>query len=249
MKRISCALKEAVAMPTDINLSQNRKLTSTQRSDAFDLQQRSRTTLHERNNSCRHSQASDDDLVTAAQCGDQQAFEELCARYSFLVKMKIFRIVQNREDAEDVMQDTLLRAYTHLLSFRRSCAFSTWIISIGVNSALMLLRKRRVRRETQIDAGISGAGAPEVWDPADHSPGPERLYQRQQIALLLKREMQKLRPSLRSVVNLYYGSEGSLEGLAESLDISVEAAKSRLMRGRRTLRSKLVRYGIVNSVI
>lgn len=199
------------------------------------------------NSTCRDYQVSDDDLVTAAQGGDEHAFAELCKRYSCLTKKKIFGIVQNQEDAEDVMQDTLLRAYTHLASFRRSCKFSTWITSIGVNSALMLLRKRRVRRETQPDVGISSSGEPEVWEPVDRSPGPDSLYQRRQTILVIGREIQKLRPRLRSIVDLYYKSERSLEELAESLDISVAAAKSRLMRGRVTLRSKLARHGISNS--
>ena len=199
------------------------------------------------NSHCGRHQVSDDDLVTAAQCGDEQAFVELCKRYSCLTKKKIFRIVQNQEDAEDVMQDTLLRAYTHLASFRRSCKFSTWITSIAVNSALMLLRKRRVRRETQPGVSISGSGEIEVWEPIDRSPGPDSLYQRRQTILLIRREMRKLRPRLRSIVDLYCGSEGPLEELAEALDISVAAAKSRMLRGRVTLRSKLARHGISNS--
>ncbi|MFZ0745213.1 MAG: sigma factor [Terracidiphilus sp.] len=80
---------------------------------------------------------SDDDLVTAAQRGDQKAFVELCKRHSAVAKKKIFSIVRNREDADDALQDTLFRAYLHLTTFRRSCKFSTWLTTIGVNSALM----------------------------------------------------------------------------------------------------------------
>jgi RNA polymerase sigma-70 factor (ECF subfamily) len=105
----------------------------------------SRSSQHERNHARGDSDVSDDDLITAAQRGDQQAFVELCGRHSTVTRNKIFRIVRNHEDAEDALQDTLLRAYTHLTSFRRSCKFSTWLTIIGVNSALMIMRKRRVR--------------------------------------------------------------------------------------------------------
>src|SRR6202161_2347613 len=95
-----------------------------------------------------HAEVSDDDLITAAQRGDQKAFVELCGRHSGVTRTKIFNIVRNHEDAEDALQDTLLRAYTHLTSFRRSCTFSSWLTTIGVNSALMIVRKRMVRKET-----------------------------------------------------------------------------------------------------
>ena len=192
-------------------------------------------------------EVSDDDLVTAAQRGDQQAFEELCGRHSTVTKKRIFRIVRNHEDAEDALQDTLLRAYTSLRSFRRSCKFSTWLTTIGVNSALMIMRKRRVRRETNPSTGSPDMGPVELKEFVDRSPGPEAIYLKQQSALLVRREVEKLQPSLRSVVNHYYGSECSLEEAAKAQEISLGAAKSRLSRGRVRLRSSLARYGISKS--
>jgi RNA polymerase sigma-70 factor, ECF subfamily len=184
-------------------------------------------------------------LVTAAQGGDQKAFVELCGRYSTLTKKKIFMIVRNHEDAEDALQDTLLRAYTHLSSFRRSCKFSSWLTTIGVNSALMILRKRRVRKETYasgLDTEIM-----ELKEPVDPSPGPEGIYLKQQAILLVRREVEKLQPSLRSAVNHYYRSECSLLEAAKAHEISLGAAKSRLLRGRAKLRSSLASYGISKS--
>ena len=207
-------------------------------------QRLSQSIQHDRNRAIGDSFVSDDDLITAAQRGDQQAFAELCRRHSIVAKKKIFRIVRNHEDAEDALQDTLLRAYTHLTSFRRSCKFSTWLTIIGVNSALMMIRKRRVRREINTVSYDLDAGTVELQDPVDRSPGPEEIYQRQQAILLLRREVEKLHPSLRSVVNHYYGSECSLEEAAIAQEISLPAAKSRLSRGRVRLRSSLARYGI-----
>jgi RNA polymerase sigma-70 factor (ECF subfamily) len=207
----------------------------------------SRSGLHDGNHACVHSAISDDDLITAAQCGDQQAFVELCGRHSTITKRKIFNIVRNHEDAEDALQDTLLRAYRHIPSFRRSCKFSTWLTAIGVNTALMILRQRRVRRENYATASNLDSGIVEQQDPVDRSLGPEGSYLKQQSILLVRREIEKLHPSLRSVVKHYYGSECSLEEAAKAQDISLAAAKSRLMRGRVRLRSSLARYGISKS--
>jgi RNA polymerase sigma-70 factor, ECF subfamily len=207
----------------------------------------SRSSLQGGNCGSGHAEASDDDLITAAQLGDQQAFVELCRRHSSVVKNKIFRIVRNHEDAEDALQDTLMRAYKHLTSFRRSCKFSTWLTTVGVNSALMIVRKRRVRRETYASSSSHDTGTVELQEVADRRPGPEGICLKEQVILLMRREIEKLHPRLRSVVNHYYGSECSLEEAAKAQDISVAAAKSRILRGRVRLRSSLARYGISKS--
>jgi RNA polymerase sigma-70 factor (ECF subfamily) len=199
--------------------------------------------MHHGNYVCGHSEALDDDLITAAQRGDEQAFVELCGRHSTVTKKKIFSIVRNHEDAEDALQDTLLRAYTHLTSFRRSCKFSSWLTAIGVNSALMIMRKRKVRREAYASASSPDAERRELPELVDRSPGPEGIYLRQQAILVVRRAVKKLKPNLRSVVNHYYGSECSLEEAAKAQEISLAAAKSRLLRGRGRLRSSLARYG------
>ena len=201
---------------------------------------------HDRHHSHGGSDGSDDDLITAAQRGDQQAFVELCRRHSTVTKKKIFRIVRNHEDAEDALQDTLMRAYTHLTSFRRSCKFSSWLTTIGVNSALMIMRKRKARREAWTSTRSVDTGTVELPEPIDRSPGPEGTYLKQQALLIMKREVEKLHPMLRSVVKHYYGSECSLEEVARAHEISLSAAKSRVLRGRARLRSSLARHGISN---
>jgi len=207
----------------------------------------SRSSRHESYFAFGESDVSDDDLITAAQRGDQSAFVELCRRHSAVTKKKIFNIVRNHEDAEDALQDTLLRAYTHLTSFRRSCRFSTWLTTIGMNSALMIMRKRKNRRETSPGASTLGTGTMELHEFEDRSPGPEGIYLKQQTILLVRREVEKLHPRMRSVVKQYYGSDCSLEEAAKAHEISLGAAKSRLIRGRVRLRSSLARYGISKS--
>jgi len=190
------------------------------------------------------SEASESDLISAAQMGDQRAFMELCGRHSGVTRQKIFKIVRNHEDAEDALQDTMLRAYSHLKSFRRSCKFATWLTAIGVNSALMIIRKRRVRKETSASSSSPDGEILAMLEPADRSPGPEGIFLKQQSILLVRRELKKLKPSLRSIVDHYYGTGCSLDDVAKEHGISLGAAKSRLLRGRNRLRSSLERHGL-----
>jgi RNA polymerase sigma-70 factor (ECF subfamily) len=233
--------------PVRVPRKKSPAIAASKAGDPLGSQLLSRSSLHDGNYAYGHSEVSDDDLITAAQRGDQTAFVALCGRHSSVAKKKIFNIVQNQEDTEDALQDTLLRAYKHLTSFRRSCKFSTWLTAIGVNSALMIIRKRRVRRETYASTINLNTGTVELQEPIDRSPGPEGVFLTQQTILLVRREVDKLRPSLRSVVSHYYESECSLEETALAQGISFAAAKSRLMRGRMRLRSSLARYVISKS--
>jgi RNA polymerase sigma-70 factor (ECF subfamily) len=207
----------------------------------------SRARLHGGNCALVHAELSEDDLIAAAQRGDQKAFVDLCGRHSGVTRTKIFSIVRNHVDAKDALQDTLLRAYTHPASFRRSCTFATWLTAIGVNSALMIFRKRRVRGETSATTRSLETGTGELQEFVDRSPGPEAIYLKQQAILLVRREVEKLLPILRSAVNHYYGAECSLEEADKAQEISLCAAKSRLSRGRGELRCSLERYGIFTS--
>ena len=238
---------EAKASPAGVSRGQNATNSEPLPGNSLGSPPLSQLSLCDASYACSHSEASDDDLVTAAQRGDQRAFVELCGRHSTLTKKKIFSILRNHEDAEDALQETLLKAYLHLTSFRRSCKFSSWLTTIGVNSALMIMRKRRVRKERYISTGGLDLGIAELQEPVDRSPGPEWAYRKQQAILLVRREVEKLHPSLRSVVSNYYGSECSLKEAAKAQEISLAAAKSRLLRGRVRLRSSLARYGLSES--
>jgi RNA polymerase sigma-70 factor, ECF subfamily len=187
---------------------------------------------------------TDDDLVQAAQSGDNQAFAELCRRHAQIARRRILAIVRHQEDAEDAMQETLLSAYTNLGKFRRSCKFSTWITAIGINAALSVIRKRKSRRESDIEPYSPGEPA---WDIADQAPDPERHVAKAQIILLLRQEVHGLSPKMQEVVTSYYGHDHSLQEAADALGISVAAVKSRLLRGRHSLRSSLERKGLLDS--
>jgi hypothetical protein len=97
------------------------------------------------------SSASYDLLLITAQSGDQQAFVELCHRYSPMVKKRIISIVRNQEKGDDALQDTLPRSFKHLSAFRRTCKFSSRLTTIGIDTALMMPRKRKIRKEGQTE--------------------------------------------------------------------------------------------------
>ena len=201
-------------------------------------------TRHSHDGPLVYTLRTDDDLVNAAQSGDHEAFAELCRRHAQPVRHKILAIVRHQEDAEDALQETLLRAYANLGRFRQSCKFSTWITAIGINAALAVIRKRKTRREADMEPdGVEGS----IWDVADQGSDPERCAAKGQIILFLRKKVQALPPKMQEVVTSYYGNDYSLQEAAEELGISVAAVKSRLLRGRRSLRSSFERKGLLGT--
>jgi RNA polymerase sigma-70 factor (ECF subfamily) len=96
-------------------------------------------------------EAGEDDLVTAAQSGSESAFRELCRRNARHVFCSISRVTGDYADAEDALQDSRMRVFVPIRRFDRRSSFSTWLTRIGINSALMILRKKRRIRETSVD--------------------------------------------------------------------------------------------------
>jgi RNA polymerase sigma-70 factor, ECF subfamily len=187
---------------------------------------------------------TDDDLVQAAQSGDHEAFAELCRRHAQVARQKILAIVRHREDAEDALQETLLRAYANLGRFRQSAKFSTWTTAIGVNAAFTGLRKKKSRRELDIEPSNPEEPARDI---ADQAPDPQRRVEKKQILLFLRTELQTLPPRMREVVINYCDQGSSQQEAADVLGISLAAFKSRLLRGRRRLRSSFEQKGLLSS--
>jgi RNA polymerase sigma factor (sigma-70 family) len=186
------------------------------------------------------AEASESELLQAARLGDDHAFVELCRRNSPSAKRRIYTILQNQEDTEDALQDTLLRAYVHLSGFRGGCKFGTWITTIATNSALMLLRKKRARSEMHFYTPSDDVGV--TWDHPDPSPNPEQHLARRETIHLVRNAVQRLRPGFRIAMDKHYGNQCPVSETAEALGISVAATKSRLQRGRLKLRTSLQKY-------
>jgi len=179
------------------------------------------------------------DLMSAAKSGDQHAFVELCRRHSPMLKRRITRIVRNREDAEDVLQDTLVRAFSHLAGFRAQCSFRTWIMTIATNNSLMLLRKRRNRPETGFGFITAEGKEVEILQVSDPNPNPEQHYAKRQASHRLHHAVNKLPQGFRVLVEFHHQDELTLVDAAKAIGITVAAAKSRLLRARNKLRRSL----------
>jgi RNA polymerase sigma-70 factor (ECF subfamily) len=181
-------------------------------------------------------------LVQSAKKGDVQAFEELVRRYD----RNVFRIAQhithNREDAEDVVQEAFLKAYSNLDQFQGQSKFYTWLVRIAVNEALMKLRRIKPGRTVSLDEDVKTDEDSLPREVADWSPNPEQQYNQAELRDILDRTIQGLPTSFRTVFVLRDVEGLSTEETAEALDLSIPAVKSRLLRARLQLRERLNRY-------
>ena len=185
------------------------------------------------------SEMDDDLLVQSAQAGQEWAFVELCTRNSKRVFNTIYGVTKNREDAEDALQDSMMRAFLHLKQFDGRSSFATWFTRIGINSALMILRKRRIRLETSIDATAEGETW-QTWQIADHSADPEKHYVGHERSAHLKKAIGRLPNALRLVVERGQMEGHSMKQIARNMGISIPATKSRLARAKVALRKSML---------
>jgi RNA polymerase sigma-70 factor, ECF subfamily len=181
-------------------------------------------------------------LVRAAKAGDISAFEKLVHRYDRNVFRIAQHITQNREDAEDVVQDAFLKAYENLAGFQEQSKFYTWLVRIAVNEALMRLRRRRPERMVSLDEEVKTEEDSMPREVADWSPNPEQLYTQSELRDILTKTIQGLPSSFRTVFVLRDVEGLSTEETAEALELSIPAVKSRLLRARLQLRERLNKY-------
>ena len=181
-------------------------------------------------------------LVERVRSGDLSAFEQLMKQYDRQIFRIAQHITQSREDAEDVVQDTFLKAYTKLDQFQGNSKFYTWLVRIAVNESLMRLRKRRNHPTVSMDEDIQTEEGSVPRDFADWAPNPEQLYRQTELAEILRNNVEKLSPGFRAVFALRDVDGLSTEETAEALGLSIPAVKSRLLRARLQLRERLSRY-------
>lgn len=182
------------------------------------------------------------DLVTRARTGEATAFNDLVRRYERKIYRLAKNITQNDEDAEDVLQETFLKAYEHLADFQGNSKFYTWLVRIAVNEALMKLRKRKSDRTVPLDEPVDTGEETVVREIAVWDEDPEQKYSQDELAGILNEAVQSLKPAFRTVFVLRDIEELSTEETAQTLNISIPAVKSRLLRARLQLREKLTRF-------
>ncbi len=181
---------------------------------------------------------SDGTLVAATKRGDTQAFEKLVLRHRQRVLAVAQRITLNREDAEDVAQESFHKAFLHLDAFQEKARFSTWLTRIAMNEAFMLLRRRRGVFEVlpeNPDDGMKSSSEAFV----DQSPNPEESCSQRERMQLLTEAINRLGPTIRTTILLRDIEEQSVKDTAQILGTSITAVKARVFQGRRKLRRTL----------
>ena len=174
--------------------------------------------------------ASDEALVISAKAGMHLAYAELCRRHSTGTFRTIHRITQSKEDAEDALQESLLKAFTHLNAFDEKSKFSTWLTRIAINSALMVLRKRRSHPESSSEDDMLSK-----LQDSNPASDPERNIIERERDFTLRKAVRRLPPLLREPTEIRYLQEVSVSEVAARIRVSLAATKTRLLRARKSL--------------
>jgi RNA polymerase sigma-70 factor (ECF subfamily) len=186
--------------------------------------------------------ATDDaTLVAAAKNGEATAFAMLVERHNRRIFYVALRMTRNREDAEDVAQQSFQKAFVHLNSFVGKSSFSTWLTRIAINEALMVLRKIRGWREVLIDDLNGNEDTATPLEIPAATPDPEASYSQQERQRILSAAMEELTPGIRKTVELRELDELSTRETARTMSLSVSAVKARVFHGRKKLREAIER--------
>lgn len=187
------------------------------------------------------AEESDWDLVVAAKNGEDLAFEILVMRYKARILSFAFRITHNREDAQDVVQQSFQKAFVHLQKFEGKSTFSTWLTRIAINEALMCLRKNRVSRTVSIEEVNPERDSVLSREICDPNANPEETYTRLEKERILSFVIAGLPPILQRTVRLYL-DDLTVEEMGQRLGVRTPTAKARLFRGRLRVRALFKRY-------
>src|SRR5467141_1102046 len=175
---------------------------------------------------------SEEQLIAAAKTGRRAPFGELCERHMKQVSCVTRRIMRNREDAEDALQDCLLNAFVHVKDFDERSRFATWLTRIAINAALIKLRKNRRVREVPIDEPNPSSEPVAQREFRYVAPDPEESCSLRERKRIVKSAISGLRPRARNVVELIHLQEQSIRETAQILGISTAAVKSRIFHAR-----------------
>ena len=184
---------------------------------------------------------SDEQLVKRSLRGESQAFDELVEKYQNKVYSLAYRYMGNEEDAYDMAQETFIKAFRSLRTFKGDSAFSTWIYRITTNVCLDEIRRRKRRILTlSLDEPVATLDGNEVEkEIADHSLTADTIYEKKEFAQYIQTLLDQLKPEHKIVVILRDVMDLSYEEISVVLHCSIGTVKSRLSRARKILKKKL----------
>jgi RNA polymerase sigma-70 factor (ECF subfamily) len=180
----------------------------------------------------------DDTLIEQALKGDQKAFAELVSRHKEAVFHVVLRIVRNREVAADLVQETFMKAFGSLQTYRSEYRFSTWLYKIAANASIDHLRKKRIKA-LSLDSRIETDDGAVDFEIADDRPHPEEQLVRQEQRMSISEAIESLPEKYRRVIIARHQEEKSYEEIATELHIPVGTVKARIFRARELLKKKL----------
>src|SRR5258708_3214937 len=189
--------------------------------------------------------APHEELVAATKSGDELAFETLAKRHQRRIFALAFRYTRVREDAEDIVQETLQKAFVHLQKFEGKSSFSTCLTRIAINEALMSLRRRRALHEVPADDSSGDHGTTPGPALADASPDPETTNLHKKESRIVSAAIRPLRPGMQRAVELRELGELSTRETAGLMGLSVAAIKGRVFHARKEL-GRALRYHAVS---
>ena len=181
------------------------------------------------------------DLLEAAKAGDADAFQTLTERAAPVIYRRALKITSNHHDAEDVLQETLLKGFTHLSQFRGDSQISTWLVRIGMNEAIMTLRKRRRDVPLEPETGERGQVTESSLILQSQKPRTDSRIARTEIGGLLTKALRRLPARARQILHLRYLEGYSIEETAKRLNLSRGSVKAYACRSRARLRKELRR--------
>ena len=184
-------------------------------------------------------QFTDEELIARFQNGDEQSYIELVNRYKDRLINFVFRLVNDRDQSEDIIQDTMLKLYTHKHYYKNIAKFSTWIYTIAGNFAKTELRKKKTRKVTN-----NSQLGPEDrdYDPPSNDPIPEKLVEAEFINTKIHEAIKRLPDHFRAVTVLRDIEKLPYDEISNIVDVPLGTVKSRINRARIQLQKDLKDY-------
>lgn len=178
----------------------------------------------------------DYELVVHALNGEQSAYAELMERYRDSIYYMLLKMVNNSDDAEDLMIEAFGKAFNRLSQYSPSYAFSTWMFKIASNNCIDFIRRERKKRTMSIDTGIKNDdGEMITFDIESEGRDPEEEFIRDQRMEAMREVVMKLKPRYRDLVILRYFKEYSYDEISKELDLPLGTVKAQLFRAREFL--------------
>lgn len=178
------------------------------------------------------------ELIAQALNGSQKAYAELTARHRPPVYQIILKIVRDNETAKDLVQETFMKAFASLASYRSEYRFSTWLYKIAANASIDYLRKKRIQA-LSLDRPLETKDGSVEIEVADDSFNPERDLERKERRTGIEQAIQSLPDKYREVIIYRHKDDKSYEEIADLLGVPVGTVKARIFRARELLKKRL----------